>query len=203
MIGGLILKYSAGTVSTLFWLNETRKTAELMLDGLDKDQIKELVIKDNLYQVTAEDRAKRIYGVALKRINAMPDNLIQLMKSADVTTVKLLVLISIMKTDLLFFEFVHEVHRQGLILGERRITDKSVNAFFDAKASQSDIVAGWSESGIKKLKQCYIKMLFEAGLLSDVSSERRIIKPPVDYKLRQLLDENNLTKYLNAVTGDA
>ena len=93
------MKYSAGTVSTLFWLNETRKTAELMLDGLDKDQIKELVIKDNLYQVTAEDRAKRIYGVALKRINAMPENLIQLMKSADVATVKLLVLISIMKTE--------------------------------------------------------------------------------------------------------
>lgn len=197
------MEYSAGTVSTLFWLNETRKTAELIIEGLNREQIKELVVNENLYQVRAVDRAKRIYGVALKRINAMPENLVMLIKSADVTTVKLLVLISIMKTDLLFFEFVHEVHRQGLILGEHRITDKAVNAFFDAKASQSDIVAGWSDSGIKKLKQCYIKMLFEAGLLTDVSSERKIIKSPVDYKLRQLLEENNLTKYLNAVTGEA
>ena len=107
-----------------------------------------------------------------------------------------------MKTELLFFEFVHEVHRQAIILGENQITDRAINTFFDVKKAQSEIVREWTEGSIKKLKQCYIKMLFEAGVLQIAKKERKIIIPPVDYKLRKLLEDNNLKAYLNAITGE-
>jgi len=45
-------------------------------------------------------------------------------------------------------------------------------------------------------------MLFEAGVLSSTTEERNIIIPPVDYKLRKLLEVNNLKVYLNAITGE-
>ena len=64
-------------------------------------------------------------------------------------------------------------------------------------------MAKWTESAIKKLKQTYIKILDEAGMLSSVKGERKIITPVVDYKTRQLLIENHLVVYLNALTGDA
>jgi hypothetical protein len=45
-------------------------------------------------------------------------------------------------------------------------------------------------------------MLFEAGVLNSATGERKIIIPPVDYKLRKLLEDNNLKPYLNAITGE-
>ena len=196
------MEYSAGT-SRLFWFSETRKTAELLLNGLDKTKIKELAIKENIYQIRAEDRIRRIASVTLNRLESLPETLVQQIINGDVGTAKLLVLISIMKTDRLFFEFVHEVHRQAILLGENIITDRAVNDFFDSKIAQNEVVAKWTESAIKKLKQTYIKILDEAGMLSSVKGERKIITPVVDYKTRQLLIENHLVVYLNALTGDA
>lgn len=196
------MEYSAGT-SRLFWLSETRKTAELLLNGLSKTEIKELAIKENIYQIRAEDRIRRIASVTLNRLASLPETLVQQLVSGHIGTAKLLVLISIMKTDRLFFEFVHEVHRQAIILGENVIPDRAVNAFFDSKIAQSEVVAKWKESAIKKLKQTYIKILHEAGLLSSVKGERKIVTPVVDYKTRQVLVEHHLQVYLNALTGEA
>jgi len=200
--GGYIVEYSAGMVSRLFWLSETRKTADLLTNGKDRSEIKELAVKENIYQVRAEDRALRIVSIALKRLGSLPDYLINQIATGDIGTAKLLVLISIMKTDLLFFEFVHEVHRQAIILGENTITDRAINTFFDVKKAQSEVVAKWSESAIKKLKQCYTRMLYEAGVLNSATGERLITIPPVDYKLRKLLQDNSLKVYLNAITGE-
>ncbi len=197
------MEYSAGKVSCLFWLSETRKTAELLVAGKEINEIKKLVIKENIYQVKAEIRAKRIFGAILRRLESLPNDIVGKIAKGDIGTVKLLLLIGIMKTDLLFFEFVNEVHRQAIILGENKITDRVINAFFDLKKTQSQLVATWSDSTIKKLKQCYTKMLFEAGVLNSATNKRKIIIPPVDYKLRKLLKDNNLQVDLNAITGEA
>ena len=196
------MEYSAGMVSRLFWLSETRKTAEYLTNGRDRNEIKELAVKENIYQVRAEERALHIASITFKRLASLPDNLIDQIAKGDIGTVKLLVLISIMKTDSLFLEFVHEVHRQAIILGENKITDRAINTFFDVKKAQSEIVASWSESTIQRLRQCYTKMLFEAGVLNNAKGEKIIIIPPVDYRLRKLLEDNNLKAYLNAITGE-
>lgn len=201
-MGGSTVEYSAGMVSRLFWLSETRKTAELVLEGKDKNGIKELAVQENIYQVKTKDRAIRIASKTFNRLASLPGNLVNLIAKGDIGTVKLIILISIMKTDLLFFEFVHEVHRQAIILGEDKISDRAINTFFDTKKAQSEVVARWSESAIKKLKQCYTRMLFEAAVLNSATGEKLIIVPPVDYKLRKLLEDNNLKTYLNAITGE-
>ena len=120
------MKYSAGMVSRLFWLSETRKTAEYLTNGRDSNEIKELAVKENIFQVRAGDRALYIQSMTLKRLVSLPNILIEQIAKGDIGTVKLLVLISIMKTDLLFFEFVHEVHRQAIILGENKISDRGI-----------------------------------------------------------------------------
>lgn len=196
------MEYSAGMVSCLFWLSETRKTAEFLIAGKEKNEIKELAVKENIYQVRAEERARRIFGVAIKRLESLPGILVEQIAHGDIGTVKLLALISIMKTDLLFFEFVHEVYRQAIILGENKITDRAINNFFAVKKAQSEAVARWSDSAVKKLKQCYSRMLFEAGIIMRAIGERKITIPPVNYKLRKLLEDNNLKVYLNAITGE-
>lgn len=49
------MDYSASMVSCLFWLQETRKTAELMHDGLTLQEIREKAVSDNIVSVLNTD----------------------------------------------------------------------------------------------------------------------------------------------------
>ena len=76
----------------------------------------------------------------------------------------------------------------------------NINGFFDDKAAQSEEVAGWSESGIKKLKSCYMKNLADAGLIE--STKTRVIRHAlVNYRIEELLHSNGMDAYINAVKG--
>jgi hypothetical protein len=197
-----LMEYSAGMTSCLFWFNETRKTAELLMAGKSRDEIKELALKENIYQARSEDRKRRIFGVAMKRLDSLPRDVIAAIAEWDAGAAKLLVLISIMKTDLMFFEFTYEVFRQAVMLGEKELSSRAIDAFFDEKRAQSQEVAGWSQVAIEKLKQTYAKILAEAGLLSISKNKKEIITPPIDRRLRELADKNGLKPYLDVITGE-
>lgn len=197
------MAYSAGMVSSLFWLSETRKTAQLLKDGTDVKAIRVLAQTENIYQVKNEIRARKIANVIIKRLHSLPVDCFELIVTGDIATVKLIILISIMKTDRLFFEFIHQVYRPAILLGETVITDLAINSFFDEKKQQNETVAAWTEMTTKKLKQQYIKNLLDAGVIQNEAEQRKIIIPLVDYNLRKLLEDHGFTPYLNAITGEA
>lgn len=45
------MEYSAGLMSKLFWLRESRKTAGYILEGYSKADIKKIAWMENIYQV--------------------------------------------------------------------------------------------------------------------------------------------------------
>ena len=66
------MKYSAGLASKSYWYLESKKTAHYMLDGLNREEIRDLAIKDNLYQVGSEYRSKRMANAIYTRLNSIP-----------------------------------------------------------------------------------------------------------------------------------
>lgn len=196
------MKYSAGIISKSFWYLESKKTAKLMLDGLTRKEIVELAVKDNIYQVESEYRSKTIANAIYTRLNSLHDIILKVIINSDLSTSKILVLISIMKTDRLFFEFMHEVFRNKIILGEPVLLDRDVNIFFDEKKAQSEIIDKWVYTTIRRLKSEYIKMLIEAGVLRVESDNSEIIVPFLDFKVKQNLFDNDMAPFVYAVTGE-
>lgn len=96
------MEYSAGMVSDLFWLSETRKTAELLITGKTLKEIQLLAQDENIYQVKSEDRVRRITNETIKRLQSLPNVLVDRIADGDIASAKILILICIMKTDLLF-----------------------------------------------------------------------------------------------------
>lgn len=45
---------------------------------------------------------------------------------------------------------MHEVFGEKVALGEKEIKDRDLIVFFDHKIGQSEVVASWTETGIKK-----------------------------------------------------
>lgn len=195
------MEYSAGMMSHMYWFAETRITANHVLKELSKNEIRDLAINQNIYQMNNTSRISRNFSTIYNRIECMPHDLVYAIVNADISTAKLLVLISMMKTDRLFFEFVYEVFRERILLGEKCIELRNIVSFFHIKSTQSEIVESWSDSTKNKLKRVYIRSLYEAGLIKSVNN-REIIIPLVDYKMRKQFEENDMMTYLNAITGE-
>lgn len=195
------MEYSAGIVSSLFWFIETRETAKLLQNN-SFEKIAKISVENNIYNQTAEDRMKREFNCIKRRLQALPECLVNEIVRADVASAKLIAFIGVMATDLLFFEFVYEVYRDKLRMGEDKLEDKDFNIFFKNKAAQSSKVAGWSEAGIKKIKQSYGRYMFEAGLTEGTKSNKKVHKVFVDQDIRNMLMDNGMEKYLYAVTGE-
>lgn len=196
------MEYSAGNVSNLLWFVEMRETAKL-LQNHDVKEVKQMVVEENIYQQRAENRARREFNCIKRRLDAIPGSLVKKMIDADINTAKIIALIATMATDILLFELMYEVYRIKLNMDEEVLKDADLNMFFNRKIEQSDIVAGWSDTAIKKLKQTYCKYMQEAGLLrKPVKNERKIIKPYVDVELKSILLANSMEKYLYVLTGE-
>ena len=114
-------KYNAGLMAQSFWFIEFKKIVVLYRNGADYDEIKHQCIEENLFGAINPTREKRMCGYLLTRLKSMDERLIDIFVNADVSTQKLINLITVMNINRLFFEFVYEVYRNKLIVGDTSI----------------------------------------------------------------------------------
>ena len=196
------MRYSAGIMSYSFWYLETRTTAKYMVNGLSKSEISDLAINENIYQVGSERRSKELLNVTYRRLKDFPIELLEYFLNSNSDMGKIFVLISVLKTDRLFFEFMHEVFREHILIGNHLILNTEFDSFFINKAYQSEVIENWKDTTIMKLKAVYKNFLSEAGLLKKVDEGFEIITPILDVELKSLLEKDNLQPFINVITGE-
>lgn len=196
------MKYSAGLASTSFWFIESKKIAEFILEGYSKKEIMEMALEENIFQVETNNRVKEIVNGVYGRLSDFPEDILECFIQVDVNSAKVFVLISILNNDKLFFEFMHEIFKEHILLGDMTLKNRDFDIFFDNKSYQSDIVENWGDDTVARLKRGYRNMLSEAGVLDTSQKEKTIAVPFIDLKLQQLLIDNNYGPYLFAITGE-
>lgn len=197
------MEYSAGIMSHAFWYLETKNTAEYLADDISKKELMELSLTENIYQVDSERRAKELVNVCYRRLKGFSKELLNYLSTCDQHSGKILVLISILTEDKLYFEFMHEVFREHILLGNYTIKNSDLDIFFMNKMNQSEVIENWKDTTLNRVKSNYKQFLVESGLLEKEYDDYKIIVPFIDYRLKELLIQNNLTPFLNAITGDA
>lgn len=194
-------EYSAGTVKKSFWFSEFRKVAHLVNQGMTLTEIKNLNKEQNIFAASTYERATQIMNTTATRVSSLELSIYPLFEQSDVSTQKLITLVAIMQTDRLFFEFVYEVVREKMIIGSYELADSDIRIFFNNKQTQSDKVAKWTESTLKRLGTCYKTMLVEAGLTDRASGGKGILKPILDLELEAWLRNHDMGLILQALTG--
>ena len=196
-------KYNAGLMSQSFWFVEFKKIVVLYKNGADYDEIKRQCIEENLFGAINPNREKRMCGYLLTRLRSMDDRLIELFINGDVSTQKLINLITVMNTNRLFFEFVYEVYRNKLIIGDTSIDLKDGNIFFAQKETQNDDLASWNETTKKRLRSLFLNFLIEADLVkwADDKKQKRIVNRVfITIELENYLKAKNMSMY-KAIAG--
>lgn len=196
------LEYKSTIKSKPFLYKEMKKAAELMNQGFKDFEIKDMSRNDNIFQVNTEARKSEIASIVIQRLKAIDDFLVEKIVNGEIGTSKQIVVYSIMKTDRLFFEFMYEVFREKILMGDSTLQDKDFDIFFSRKKEQSKKVASWTNYTFYKLKQVYIRILFEAGFIKGRKRDRVIVKPIIEEELVQHLKKIGDEKCLNSLMGE-
>lgn len=190
MIHTMEEKYNAGLMSQSFWFIEFKKIVLLSNDGNDYNEIKRQCMEENLFGAVNQNREKRMCGYLLTRLRSMDDDLKDIFVNADLSTQKLINLVTVMNTNRLFFEFVYEVYRNKLMIGDSSIGLKDGNIFFSQKESQNEDLASWNETTKKRLRSLFLNFLTEADLIrwcADKKQQRTVNRVYISLPLETYL----------------
>jgi len=173
-------QYRSTIKSRPFFFIETKKLSALILEGLNDYEIREEVVENNIFQTKNISRRKEIASTILRRLHQLDTFLQKNLTNNTVETSKAIVLYSIIKTDRLFYEFMFEVIYEKLLIQDLMLKDSEIDTYFNNKKGQSEVVGGWKDYTIYKLKQVYKRILREAGLLHNDNNNLKITVPMID-----------------------
>ena len=194
-------KYNASITSSLFWVQESRKTAIYIKDGLSREELCELSRKENIYMAPSDDRKRKIANTTYDRIILLPPKLIAFLSDCDLESAKIIVLLSIMLKDDLFHDFMVEVYKEKMMLGDKKIINNDVRIYIEEKRNMYEDAAKISDASVYKLGQTFIKFLIECGLVENAKTGK-IKVPYIDYNLVNLLAESGYRDFISIMTGE-
>lgn len=189
--------FSAGLVSKPFWFYEYKLYVEELAKGCSADEIRERALRDNLFSAAKEYRIKEIVSCVSRRAQLFEPSWQMLFTQQDVSNQRIMALISIMADDKLFFTFMYRVYRDKLIMGAENLETADVISFMHIMQNESEEIAQWKDTTIRKLSQAYRRLLNDAGLLDG----SRIIPPLLSLEVKNYLKTHDMNAYLMAITG--
>lgn len=192
------LQYSSSLNGASYLLFELKQVVKLQQKGLSPQEIRKKVIDENVFQFENKGRITRTLPSVMRRAKVIDTKLALLMLEDPIEMSKVINLYAIMKTDLLFYEFMEEVISEKLHKDNYLIEKKDINLFFMNKSEQSEKVASWSDINVDKLKRAYMQVLFGSGMLKERRSKElnRLI---IDEQIKEHLIHIGDARYIRAM----
>lgn len=165
--------YSAVMTREQFLFHETRITAKLLDEGLEKDEIIKKIFSENLFQYPTEKSVRRMVLACLQRLEALSDQTLIASIAAESSDVaKQICLYAMMRQYRLVWDFMLTVIGEKYRKLDVSFSKIDLHGFFLRLQEQDDGVAAWSDQTIAKLRQVLTKILVENGYLDSIKAER-------------------------------
>lgn len=196
------LKYSAGVVSKGFWFQGFKKYNELLNKGLTDEEIKIKQKNENLLMAPSQEYGKKMINEVSRRAQSLPESIRGLFFKLPVSDQKILNVLGLMLTDRLFFEFMYEVYREKIIIGNLEFDNSDTRIFLNNKSRQSERVSNFTSQTKKRLAGAYRTYLKEASLLMQEKGLSIIRKPILDIKLEEQMKKEDIYPFLRVFLGE-
>lgn len=167
------IAYQASITREPFLFREMRITAGLVLQGLDDAAVKEQVFRENLFQYPTERSLRRMAMACTRRLRRLDDEeAVRLIAEAPAATARQLCLYAMMKDSRLVAEFMVQTVGAKYRQHDTKLSRADVGAFFLQLQEQSDQVAGWSTSTVKKIISVIMGILVQNEYLENARSTK-------------------------------
>jgi hypothetical protein len=164
--------YNGGLTREQFLFYEMRIVANLVNQGLTRDEIAKKIYDENLFQFPTERMIKSITGTCFRRLDALEsDVLIEHLANASIDVAKQITLYAMMKQNRIVWDFMITVIAEKYRTQDFSFSKKDLNLFFLRLQEQNDDIATWTDGTINKIKQVLLKTLVECEYLDSTKSE--------------------------------
>ena len=164
--------YNGGLTREKFLFYEIRIVAKLLCDGMSRKEILNAVQRDNLFQFPTEKMISNIANTCFKRIDALDSPaLVAYLAESPMEDAKQINLYAMMKYNRLVWDFMVTVVGEKFRTQDFELTARDMNTFMERLREQNDLVASWSETTIRKIKQVLIRTLVECDYLESFRAE--------------------------------
>ena len=175
---------------------EMKKTAILLCEGNNEEDILLLSIKDNIYQLDKDKRRRSLPLKMTKRLATINITLINALASSSADEGKLIAFIALMKAERLVFEYMHDVYASKANFDI--ILDIDFMHFIDRLATNNETIANWKPDTLKNLNSKIKSILCDAGLAKRTKKGIVVQKPIAIEELFSLIDEDDMV-YAKAI----
>lgn len=192
------LQYTSSIKDMPFMFSEMKRTALLLCEGKQDDEIIRLSLESNIYQLDKEKRRHDVPLRMIKRLSTINESLWDIIAYGRDEEAKLIAFLALMKADRLLFEYMYEVYADRFHEGYDEISDKDFLEFIERKAQSSETVARWSTSNLANIRSKIKSTLCVAGLAKRKGDGLLIQRPIVDSELCKRFDTTD-TAYIKAI----
>ena len=164
-------EYNGGLTREQFLFYEIRTVANLIEQGLDRNEIVDRICEENLFQFPTERMIKSIAKTCFQRIDALDsETLVYHLANSSAEVAKQINLYAMMKYNRIVWDFMTTVIGEKFRTQEFEYSRKDLNVFFFQLQEQNDSVASWSDATINKIKQVLNRCLIECGYIDSVKA---------------------------------
>ena len=181
--------YNDAMTREQFLFYEMRTTAKLMNEGLDKNEVVERIVSENLFQYPTEKSVRKMALACIRRLESMEDDtLIAAIATQPSDVAKQVCLYAMMRQYRLVWDFMLTVVGDKYRKLDSSFSKMDLNVFFMRLQEQDDWVATWSNSTITKVRQVLMKMLIENEYLDSTDADHLnpvLISPLLENAIRE------------------
>ena len=181
--------YNAAITREQFLLYEMRITTKLINGELDKDNVVNQVVLENLFQYPTERSVRKMALACIRRLESMEDDtLIAAIATQPSDVAKQVCLYAMMRQYRLVWDFMLTVVGNKYRKLDSSFGKMDLNVFFMRLQEQDDWVATWSETTITKVRQVLTKILVENEYLDSINASHLnpvLISPLLENAIRE------------------
>lgn len=162
--------------------------AKYICEGMNDEKVKEILFKENPFQVNSIETTKDLLKVIKSRLKYAPQELIEWIAEGPSELAKFSNLYLVLVRSKLLRELLSELILDKLLIFQNTLTRQDVIRFFERKAEQNELIANWSEDTFHRSQNYLLKTLMDAGLLAQETKDSWLIQPIyLPSKLKALL----------------
>ncbi|MCA9347641.1 DUF1819 family protein [Candidatus Saccharibacteria bacterium] len=195
--------YTTSLTGEPFLFNETRQMAGLLASGEDINSLKKRNLAENLIMHKKSGSLKRVTTPIFRRLSVMSPTAVKLLSTEDLESAKLILLVSIAKTDRLVGDFLNDVYAEKIALKASKITKSDIERYFESIYQEEPFLRDRTEQTKAKLKQQLMKIISEAGLVKKIGSDFEVTRPSLTNKLSNQLIADGDARYIKMLGGSS
>ncbi len=181
---------------------EMKIAIELMAEGKTLEDLEDMSSEENIFSAVSKSRAREILSIMRRRLGKVDERFLKFFLTEPIEMQKLLCIVTVMLDDRSFYTFMDEVYKEKLIAGDNVLYKDDLIAFIHKLQSRDEKAAGWTDAGIKKMRDNFKSILRDGGLITATGNDRQIIRPLLTDEMTKFLDENGLAPIRKVLSGE-